>query len=66
MRALRPVTAGPAAVGEGPRRATGCVRQWVWGQPVGWGRGEGSGRLGGRERGVHPLFPAILSEEQEG
>ena len=48
------------------RPGIGSVRRWVWGPPVGWDKGEGSGRSGERERGVHPLFPAILSEEQEG
>ncbi len=28
---------------------------------MGWDRGEGSDRSEGRWRGVHPLFPAILS-----
>ncbi len=57
MGALEPTTA---------RGSTECVRRWVWGRPAGWDRGEGSGRSEGRERGVHPLFPAILSVEQEG
>jgi hypothetical protein len=47
-----------------------CGFDSVWGggtfRPVEWGMREGSGRSAGRERGVHPLFPAILSGEQEG
>ena len=50
----------------GARRKTGFARRWEWGRPAGWDKGEGSGRLEGEERGVHPLFPAILLEEQEG
>jgi hypothetical protein len=40
--------AGPRAADRGALRVTRFVRQWVWGRPVGWGRGEGSGRSWGR------------------
>jgi hypothetical protein len=38
-----------------PAMGTGPAR------PVGWGMGEGSGRSAGRERGIHPLFSAMVS-----
>ena len=64
--ALEQVVAGSRASVGGARRKTGSALRWVWGHPAGWDKGEGSGRSEGEERGVHPLFPAILSEEQEG
>jgi hypothetical protein len=40
--------AGPRASERGALRVTGFDRRWIGGRPVGWGRGEGSGRSGGR------------------
>ena len=56
---------GEAAAGEA-RRMIAFVERWELGRPVGWGRGESSGRLEGRQRGVHPLFPAIRWARQGG
>ncbi len=47
--------------GWGARRKTGFALRWVWGHPAGWDKGESSGQSEGEERGVHPLFPAILT-----